>query len=148
MKRKRQHIKRNKLEIAKKFIGVNFPFGYEQTLFDLSVTTEEQTISNLKVLLTTDVGERYGNVSFGTNLRWLLFENKNQDLIEKIKREIESSIKFWLPQILIDKIQVEDSIDENTITIKLDYRVTEQGANQQIIIYANNFGELNIIDTE
>lgn len=152
--RQRQTINRNTTEISKKFIGINFPFGNEQQMFDLSVTTEEQTISNLKVLLITSIGERYHNPNFGTRLKEMLFENKSTDIYNRIKEEISSAISYWLPQIKIEKLIVTDadnSISDgninNTLVANLYFRVTEQGANQEIIIFINGFGNLDVQST-
>lgn len=149
--RQREVIQRNNIEIQKKYIGVNFPFGNEQQMFDLSVTTEEQTISNLKILLMTSVGERYHNPNFGTRLKEMLFDNNSDDMKSRIKEELTSSISYWLPQIQIDNLTVEDAKSnvyanniDNTLVATLFFRVGEQGANQQIIVFLNEFGNLQV----
>jgi hypothetical protein len=49
-------------------------------------------------------------------------------------------IEFWLPYIVIDDIVVEPDFDRNFVSISLSFRVTEDGANQQIIMFIDSAG--------
>ena len=107
-------------------------------VFRLSYTTEEQGISNLKMLLLTRKGERLYHPTFGTNVQALVFEPNTDELDERIAEELKASINFWLPYIVINDIFVDNTDSygnrEHRIEIKLRFRVTEQGANQEIIL--------------
>lgn len=136
----------NVLDLQKnKAIGIKLPMSLDKGVFQLSYTTEEQAISNLKNLLLTQKGERVYHPDFGTNLRKFLFENINNTLIENIADDINDAIEFWLTYIIIDDIIIDQI--ENALNIELHIRVTEQGANRRIIIYAepNNVQIINII---
>ena len=68
-------------------VGITLPFTQTNgRLFNLSYSTEEQALSNLKNLILTRQGERIMQPLFGTNLQDSLFE-QNDDLLK-------SSIKF------------------------------------------------------
>ena len=47
---------------------------------------------------------------------------------------------FKLPYIVIDNIGIETNPDRNFVRIELRFRVTEQGANQQIILFIDSAG--------
>jgi len=49
-------------------------------------------------------------------------------------------IAFWLPYIVIDNITVTPDYDRNAVSITLSYRVTEDGANRQIIMFIDSAG--------
>lgn len=121
-----------------KAIGVQLPFNYKNGLFKLSYTTEEQALSNLKNLLMTTKGERYGQPELGTNLRKYLFENNTSELKIQVQETLYSDIARWLPYILIDELIVDvgeiDGINGHVIHIKFKFRITEQGANKEINI--------------
>ena len=121
-------------------VGIKLPFGKPNGLFAQSFTTEEQATSNLKNLLLTRKGERPYQPLFGSDVYSLLFENIDLDLDGRISDTLSEDIKFWLPYIVIDKIDVQSEPDRNFVKIQLRFRVTEQGANQQIIVFYDSAG--------
>ncbi len=125
-------------------IGVTLPYGKTGGLFQLSYTTEEQSISNLKNLLLTRKGERVFQPNFGSDVYSLMFENIDGDLSSKLASSITDDIEFWLPYIVIDNIDVDVIEDRNYVKILLSYRVTQQGANREIILYADTAGTVTI----
>jgi len=121
-------------------VGVKLPFGKPNGLFSQSYTTEEQAVSNLKNLLLTRKGERVFQPEFGSDIYSLLFENIDINIESKMVDTLTGDINFWLPYIVIDNIDVEANQDRNSVRIELRFRVTEQGANQQIIIFVDSEG--------
>tara|TARA_R100000734_G_C3226548_1_gene36115 strand:- start:70 stop:507 length:438 start_codon:yes stop_codon:yes gene_type:complete len=121
-------------------VGVKLPFGKPNGLFAQSFTTEEQAVSNLKNLLLTRKGERPFQPLFGSDVYQQLFENIDINLEDRISDTLSEDIKFWLPYIVIDNIDIETEPDRNFIRIQLRFRVTEQGANQQIILFYDSAG--------
>jgi len=109
--------------------------------FPLSYTTEEQALSNLKNLLLTYPGERYMQPTFGVRIKDRVFEPNTPELVIGLNREIQDAIGTWLPYILIDHIGINNEDEYQNITnflfIRLDFRVTEQGANQTITLVSN-----------
>ena len=109
--------------------------------FPLSYTTQEQALSNLKNLLLTYPGERYMQPTFGVRIKDRVFEPNTPELVIGLNREIQDAIGTWLPYILIDHIGINNEDEYRNITnylfIKLDFRVTEQGANQTITLVSN-----------
>jgi phage baseplate assembly protein W len=125
-------------------IGVMLPFGKPKGLFQLSYTTEQQAVSNLKSLLLTRKGERVFQPNFGSDVYSLMFENINSDLSSTLDESLREDIEYWLPYIIIDDIAIEVIEDRNYVRIELSFRVTEQGANQQIILFIDNAGTTTI----
>jgi len=121
-------------------VGIKLPFGKPNGLFSQSYTTEEQAVSNLKNLLLTRKGERVFQPEFGSNVYSLLFENIDINIESKMVDTLTGDINFWLPYIVIDNIDVDSNEDRNSVRIELRFRVTEQGANQQIIIFVDSEG--------
>ncbi len=121
-------------------VGVKLPFGKPNGLFAQSFTTEEQAVSNLKNLLLTRKGERPFQPLFGSDVYYQLFENIDINLEDRVSETLSEDIKFWLPYIVIDNIDIETEPDRNFLKIQLRFRVTEQGANQQIILFYDSAG--------
>jgi phage baseplate assembly protein W len=131
-------LKRNKA------IGVMLPLG-GRPLFKSSYTTEEQAISNLKNLILTRKGERPLQPLFGSDVYSLLFENISEDLSTELESSLRNDIKFWLPYIIIDNVSVVTEEDFNRVNISLSVRVTENGANTNIVILVSEQGNVSIV---
>ena len=121
-------------------VGITLPFGKPNGLFSLSYTTEEQAVSNLKNLLLTRKGERPFQPEFGSDVYSLLFENMGESLESTLKETLSKDIKYWLPYIVIDNIDIDVKHDRNQLRIELRFRVTEQGANTQIVLFIDADG--------
>jgi phage baseplate assembly protein W len=126
-----------------KAVGVMLPLG-GSPIFKLSYTTEEQAVSNLKNLLLTRKGERVFQPLFGSDIYSLLFENMNSELDSNLEESLSEDINFWLPYILLQKVEVNSEPDFNKVSIKVSFKVTEQGSNQTIILEVDSQGELSI----
>ena len=107
-------------------VGIKLPrIGKVGNLFDLSYSTEEQAISNLKNLLFTVPGERVMQPLFGTELRSSLFEQNNELLKAQIQESLLRAVDFWLPYITITELTVtpvttvDNSKEEHGVTISL-----------------------------
>lgn len=132
-------------------VGIKLPFNHpNKGVFDLSYSTEEQAISNLKNLLLTNKGERLYLPTFGTGILNLLFDPNTSEVGENLKDEISTAISFWLPYIIINNIDIQNTVNslganaENGISITINYRVSSQGANQTIILDINQSGVISI----
>ena len=136
----------NPLDLEKDIaVGVTLPFGSPGGgLFNLSYTTEEQALSNLKNLLLTRKGERPFQPNFGSTIPSLLFEPMDADLETSIDESLREDIRFWLPYIVVDEIQSDVDFDRNSINVRLNVRVTEQGVNTQIILFVDSAGATDI----
>tara|TARA_R110000850_G_scaffold64147_3_gene144347 strand:- start:1244 stop:1834 length:591 start_codon:yes stop_codon:yes gene_type:complete len=121
--------------------------------FPLSYTTQEQALSNLKNLLLTYPGERYMQPTFGVRIKDRVFEQNTPELVMGLNREIQDAINTWLPYIKIKAIKINNEDEFNNITsylfIKLEFKVTEQGSEQEITLVSN--GEqttaIDVVDT-
>lgn len=140
----RKEWKINPIDLEKNVaVGVKLPFG-GAGVFQLSYTTEEQAISNLKNLVLTRKGERPFQPLFGTDVYSLLFEQMGGFIEDNLKASITEDIGFWLPYIVLSDVIVDANPDYNRVNISLNFRVTESGANQTIIIQVDQQGGLTI----
>lgn len=105
------------------------------SVFALSYSTEEQSISNLKNLLLTAKRERIMQPTFGTRIRESLFEQNTQRLSEFLSSTLREDIEQWLPYIIVNNVDVIRN--ENSISIRISFQVTESGANLVINVLAS-----------
>jgi phage baseplate assembly protein W len=127
------------------------PYGLgisTQNIFQSQYKTLDQTISNLKMLLLTKKGELIGDINFGTDLVFVLFQpNANSDeLKEQIDLYIRGPVQVYLPDITIETIDVktaeEDPTLTNDIVVTLTISLDLINVSAQVIISANQTGTI------
>lgn len=112
--------------MAKK-LTISYPLKQSSDgfLFATDTITAEAIKSNLLLLLTTPIGERYYLPDYGCDLRSILF-SPNDDLVnEDIKNIITRSVNKFMPEVSIDAINYEVFPDEPNakyIDIKYTYQ--------------------------
>jgi phage baseplate assembly protein W len=127
------------------------PYGLgisTQNIFQSQYKTLDQTIANLKMLLLTKKGELVGDINFGTDLVYVLFQpNANSsELKEQIDFYIRGPINNYLPDIIIENIDVktaeEDPTLTNDIVVTLTISLEVLNVSAQILISANQNGTI------
>lgn len=128
-------------------VGIKLPFVSKSgQLFDLSYSTEEQALSNLKNLLLTRKGERLFEPLFGTDIYRSLFENNTELLRSNITNSISSAVEFWLPYISIIQLEVNqvivdaNKVEEHGVEILLRVAVNNVEANVPITFLLTSSG--------
>ncbi len=116
--------------------GITLPVQRGSTgMFRQAFSSFEQAKANLKNLLMTSKGERILQPNFGTGLKTLLFEQADDNLAENIEKVITSSVKFWLPYINIEEIDVrmtDEMKDANKAEVSVNFTVGNQIDVQEI----------------
>ena len=112
------------------FIGINLPFKKSEGsegYFLSTTTTIEAVKNNVRLLLSTDKGERIFQPNLGIGLRRFLFEPITGETTLAIQNEIVDTFNFWLPFITIKDIQVEttsaDGTNPNQISINVIFNL-------------------------
>ena len=123
-------------------VGIKLPLDRSDGgLFDLSYSTREQAISNLKNLLLTNMGERIMQPTFGTTIQEYLFQQQIDVEFDRIRTAIKSAVYYWLPYIIVDECVVSpynpsgiSKGEEYGVLVYLLVRPTESGANVPITL--------------
>jgi phage baseplate assembly protein W len=133
-----QTVQTNPINLNKNIaIGIALPFN-APSAFRSTYDFKEQLKYNLINLLLTSKGERILNPNFGTNIRRQLFNQMDSDTYAALTEEISDTIRIYIPQITIEKLDVVPSYDTNTLTVNLTYRVNISNEKDTITI---NFEE-------
>jgi phage baseplate assembly protein W len=107
-------------------IGITLPIQIGNTAFNQSFTTYEQAKSNIKSLLLTKKGERVMQPNFGSGLQELLFDFNDDLLSSKIEETITTALANWLPYVVVQQINVNqsnDNKDRNTVGITISFNI-------------------------
>ena len=118
------------------FLGLTFPMGRGKNLFSRTKTLREQAKYNLKTLLLTNLGERAHQNDFGSRLLEVVFEFKDDTLIEEV---INEAVEKWLPYISINSVDTQvDAGNPNRLNVAIDFSVsTTPEATDQIVLDFN-----------
>ena len=118
-------------------VGLSFPLGYlGKGMFNRTKTLAEQARHNMKNLLLTNLGERPHQPEFGSRLLEVVFEFKDDALIDQV---INEAVDKWLPYVTINSVtSVVDSTNPNRLNVSIDFSVsTEPDAKDQIVLDFN-----------
>ena len=120
-------------------LGVRFT--NRNGIFQSVYTVPEQTKENLKTLLLTQIGERYMQPEFGTNLLSIVFEPNVIELKEDIQNTLTSAISLWLPYVQIEQLDIVTAEDDPTsvhqVSISLTYSI-QNFSTDSIKIYVSD----------
>jgi phage baseplate assembly protein W len=99
--------------------GYNPPFfGGPQNI--LSRQEDEQIIKNdILQLLMTLPGERVYNPTFGVNLRNVVFEQLDDELITKLKSEISTQIARFDPRVIVNSVSIDKDEANQLIQVRV-----------------------------
>ena len=110
------------------FFGCTFPLTYvggSDGFFPRASSVKKQAASNIKNLLLTQKGERVGQPTFGSDLPSILFEQRTEDIADKIETAIREAISNWLPYIKVNNIFVSYPDNEpNKVMVQMEFIVT------------------------
>jgi|TARA_Y100000310_G_C20279959_1_gene622124 phage baseplate assembly protein W len=115
------------------FVGIDYPFSKSnksEGWFKSTESTIDSVKNNIKLLLSTEKGERLMQPNLGLGLRKRLFEQITQETIADIKNDIQTAFSFWLPFVEIKQLEIvtqddENNINSNSIIIKLLFNITK-----------------------
>ena len=117
----------------RKAIGVSLPFT-GAAVFNSTFETKDAIRTNLINYFLTGTGERYLNPSLGSILRSLLFENINEELIDRVKSTVRRGLNEYFPRVIPTDFQVLGNPDTNTITLFLKYAIRDTNIEDEVII--------------
>ena len=113
--------------MADSFLGTgwSFPPSFNNESGETAMLRDVEDIqSSLHIMLTTRLGERVMQPTYGCNLDELVFESLSSTFKSFIKDLIKTAILYHEPRIKLNKIELDDSRDlEGIILIVVDYTV-------------------------
>lgn len=128
--------------------ALGIKYASTDRVFTTIYTTTEQALENLKNLLLTRVGERYGYPQFGTHLLNALFQPITAEMKSDIRDLIIEPISTFLPYIDVQEIDIttqEDDPDmiEYMVKIRLEFALGNFDT-RALLLEATNTGILRV----
>jgi len=112
------------------FVGIDYPFHKSNGVegwFASTGTTIKAVKNNIKMLLSTNKGERIMQPNLGMNLRKFLFEQYTDESKIAVENEILDTFKTWLPFVEIKGLDINmdgtDTIGKNKMSIFITFNI-------------------------
>ena len=106
-------------------IGLGFPLN-SVNMASGTTNTRDQLKSNFLNLLLTVPGERINQPNYGVGLKRKLFENNLDE--STLLEDISNQTSFYMPEISLNSIKINQDLDEYKTTIALDYSIEDQAS--------------------
>ncbi len=108
--------------------GWSFPPAFNMATGSVEMVSDEEDIrQSLQILLSTSLGERVMQPTYGCNLADYVFEGLSSTTIGYIRERVANSILFYEPRIVVERIDVtgEGTIDnlEGRFLISITYTI-------------------------
>lgn len=105
--------------------GWSFPPTFNKTTRQVQLVRAEQDIlESLKILLSTSIGERIMQPTYGCDLSDLMFEPLSPTVASHIKELIRAAILYNEPRIQLDALDLHlDEHLEGVVDIRVDFTV-------------------------
>ena len=120
------------MSVDKSFLGTGWAFPpefSEETGTVEMVSAEIDINQSLQILLSTSLGERVMQPTYGCNLLDYQFEPLNSNLLAFIRSTVERALLYHEPRIIVENISITQpgSFDliEGKLLIEIDYRIIE-----------------------
>lgn len=114
--------------------GWSFPPQFSKATREVKMLSDEEDIQNsLEVLLSTKVGERIMQPSYGCNMDALLFEPINLTLQTFIKDLVSTAILYYEPRIKPENVSLKTSDTEGVILIEIDYIIRTTNTRHNLV---------------
>lgn len=127
--------------------GWAFPPSFVRGSNTVSMVSKEEDIrQSLGILLSTSLGERFLQPTYGCNLHDYLFESLNASMKRYLEDLIETAILFHEPRIKLDKIIMHPKPVEGLILFELHYwiRMTNSRTNYVYPFYLKEGTDLKL----
>lgn len=96
---------------------------------------EANVHESIRVILSTEPGERLRLPAFGAGLRRFLFEPNTLATHTLIKQAIGEALKRWEPRIQLESVEVQaDSRDTETAIATLTYRLVATQVQERLSV--------------
>jgi phage baseplate assembly protein W len=89
---------------------------------NIKKTTTEETINqSIKTILSTVPGERIMLPTFGSYIKFILFEPMDETTADMIRSEIQKRISIWDDRVSISAVSVDPDYDRNMYKVYIQY---------------------------
>ncbi|EON78222.1 GPW/gp25 family protein [Lunatimonas lonarensis] len=115
--------------------GWSFPPTFDHRTGEVELLSGEADIeSSLEILLSTKLGERVMQPSYGCQLDELQFNPLNRTTVTYVSDLIETAILYHEPRIAVEKIKMQEAPGQpGVVLIELDYIIRSTNSRKNLV---------------
>lgn len=120
----------------KAFLGTGwaFPPTFDRKVGVQMVSAETDICQSLQILLSTSLGERVMQPTYGCNLEDYVFEPLSSAIASSIKEQIRTAILYHEPRILLNSLDLNlDQQLEGCLNLTIDYTVLNTNSRFNVV---------------
>lgn len=125
--------------------GWSFPPAFTRGGADVEMVAGAEDIhQSLRIIFSTEPGERVMQDQFGCDMNSFVFEELDQGLMNTMRQTISDAILYHEPRIKLDDLSISEAADEpGLLLISIDY--TLRGTNSRYnMVYPFYLNEANV----
>lgn len=116
-------------------MGWGFPPSFVKAARTVEMTADEQDVfKSLEILLSTSLGERVMQPTYGCDLRRMLFEPLDASLTAYIKDLLRTAILYHEARIRLEQISLRDLHEEGKLEITLDFTIRNTNSRYNLVL--------------
>ena len=113
--------------ISRSFKDISLSFQPHPVTGDLPVLKNERAINrSVRNIVETQLGERFFNPLFGSDVRGQLFDLVDIRSLEAIRLQVLAAIQNYEPRVDVVEVEAEPLFDQNQINITVIYDIIGQ----------------------
>ena len=121
---------------SQRFKDISLSFTPHPVTKDLPVLVNERAITrSVRNLVETIPTERFFDSNMGTNIRGMLFENFSGSDVMIIEDMVRNTIRNYEPRVGDIGVEVDASLDDNTISVRVLFDIIGQEAPTQAFTF-------------
>jgi phage baseplate assembly protein W len=127
--------------------GWGFPPSFDRGLnANVMVAKEDDIAQSLEILLSTSLGERFLQPTYGCNLRDYLFEPMNRSMTSFLEELVRTAILMHEPRIKFESLGMTPKPENGLIVFDVHYviRTTNTRTNHVFPFYINEGTDLKL----
>jgi uncharacterized protein len=124
--------------------GWKFPPTFHRGMNTAEMVSGDQDIKeSLRILFSTELGERLLNPQYGCSLSETIFEGMSVSLAAYIQNLVTNAITYHEPRIVVEKVTVTPQHEQGILCIIIDYFIPEANSRSNFVFTYNlNEGDL------
>ena len=126
--------------------GWSFPPTFSKEMADIEMVSKEEDIrQSLQIFFNTKIGERIMRSNYGCVVHEYLFEKPASSILDKLAFELQQSLRFYEPRIMvIDVIANKSDVINGLVDFDIIYEVNSTNVRDNIVFpfYINEGTEI------
>ncbi|GAB3255514.1 GPW/gp25 family protein [Chitinimonas naiadis] len=115
--------------------GWSFPLRFDPRTKQVAMAVDVEDIEeSLRILLSTNPGERVMLPAYGCGIRRMVFETLNENTVTELKELVRKAILFFEPRITLNGLEViaPDALN-GRLDIQIDYSVRTTNTRHNLV---------------